>query len=67
MADLVDLEGPEYLPSLEADVRILGYGQREVSPPVFAHDSRFEDVDVNLLSTTVPEPVCLRGVGGTTL
>ena len=67
MADLVVLEGPEYLPPLEADVRVLDYCQREVSSPVFAHDSRFEDVDENLLSTTVPEPVCLRGVGGTTL
>ena len=53
MADLV-LEGPDYLPSLEA--------ARD-----FTQVSRFDDIEDNLLSTTVPEPVCVRGVGGRTL
>ena len=69
MADIA-LEGPDFAEPLEAEVRILGYRQRELEVPVLQLrdvDSRFEDVDESLLSTTVPEPVRVRGVGGTTL
>ena len=69
MADIA-LEGPDFAEPLEAEVRVLGYRQRELEVPVLQLrdvDSRFEDVDESLLSTTVPEPVRVRGVGGTTL
>lgn len=68
MADLaLELEGLDYLPPLEADVRVLSIRERESELLALAPDPRHYDVDQNLLNTTVPEPVSLRGVGGTTL
>ena len=68
MADLaLELESTDYLAPLEADVRILTIRQRDSELPVLELDSRHDDVDQNLLSTTVSDPICLRGVGGTTL
>ena len=67
-ADLA-LEGPDYLEPLEAEVRGLKYHQRELeTPPLDLHHLNLEyDIDERLLSTTVPDPIRIRGVGGTTM
>lgn len=66
MADIaLPLEGPDYL---EAEVRILRYHQRELDTPTPPHLQYGEyDVDESLLNTTVPDPIRIRGVGGTTM
>ena len=70
MADLA-LEGLDYLEPLEADVRVLRYHRREPETPPLndppLHHLADYDMDESLLSTTVPEPIRIRGVGGTTM
>lgn len=69
MADLA-LEGLDYLEPLEEDVRVLRYHRRELESPSLddppPHLLDYE-LDESLLSTTVPEPIRIRGVGGTTM
>ena len=66
MADIAfPLEGLE---SLEAEVRVLRYHQRELDTPTPPHLRCLDyDVDESLLATTVPDPIRIRGVGGTTM
>lgn len=70
MADIA-LEGPDYLEPLETEVRVLRYHHRELETPALRLDDLeyggLDDVDESLLSTTVPDPVRVRGVGGTTM
>ena len=67
MADLA-LEGPDYLEPLEEEVRVLRYHHRELDSPVFDEQRHPEyELDESLLCTTVPEPIRIRGVGGTTM
>lgn len=70
MADLF-LEEPDFelrLQPVEAEVRFLSAREIDSSLPSLSQGSRFGDyVDESLLPTTVPDPIKLRGVGGTTL
>lgn len=71
MADLAS-EGLDYLEPLEADpVRVLRYHRREPETPPLGDRPPLHhldyDVDESLLRTTVPEPLRIRGVGGTTM
>lgn len=67
MADLA-LEGPDYLEPLEEEVRVLRYRHRELESPAFHEQRHLEyELDESLLCTTVPEPIRIRGVGGTTM
>lgn len=69
MADLA-LEGPHYLESVEdeeEEERIPRFTLRELErtePPLQRHEY---DIDDHLLPTTVPEPIRIRGIGGTTV
>ena len=70
MADLF-LEGPvfELQPvPVEVEIQFSESPEREPSPSPPAQASPYGNyLDERLLSTTVPEPIKLRGVGGTTL
>ena len=69
MVDLID-EGSGVYP-VDADVRVVSLHALESPdhPPVLHTASRFGDYidESRLASTTVPEPIKLRGVGKTTL
>lgn len=70
MADLAP-EGPHYLESLdleeEVEERVLRYHRRQLEEPVPQLHYLEYDVDEHLVHTTVPEPIRIRGVGGTTM
>ena len=70
MADLAP-EGPHSLESLdveeEVEQRILRYQLREIEDPAPPLHYLDYDVDEHLLHTTVPDPIRIRGVGGTTM
>ena len=70
MADLAP-EGPHSLESLdveeEVEERVLRYQLREREDPVPPFQYLDYDVDDHLLHTTVPDPIRIRGVGGTTM
>ena len=69
MADLAP-EGPHYLEPLEqeeAEERVLRYQLRELEDPAPQLHYLEYDVDDHLLPTIVPEPIRIRGVGGTTM
>ena len=70
MADLA-LEGPHSLESLdveeEVEQRVLRYQLREIEDPAPPLHYLDYDVDEHLLHTTVPDPIRIRGVGGTTM
>ena len=52
----------------EPEVQLIALWDREPSLPSLSQSSRYEEcIDESLLVTTVPEPIKLRGVGGTTL
>ena len=69
MVDLID-EGSGVYP-VDADVRVVSIHALESldHPPALHTTSRFGDYidESRLASTTVPEPIKLRGVGKTTL
>lgn len=66
---MADVLGPDYLDTLEEEARVFRYHQRELDSPISHLEYELDDVglDESLLSTTVPEPVRVRGVGGTTM
>lgn len=68
---MADVIGPDYLDPLEEEARVFRYPHREVDSPInrLSLDYGLDDVglDESLLNTTVPEPVRVRGVGGTTM
>ncbi len=52
----------------EPEVWLIWQQQRDPSPPSLSQGSRYEEyIEESLLATTVPDPIKLRGVGGTTL
>jgi len=56
---------------LEPEVRLVSIRELEPSSkcPVLAHDYRYNEmfVDQSELRAIVPDPIVLRGIGGTTL
>lgn len=66
---MADVLGPDYLDPLEEESRVFRYHHRELDSPINHLEYELDDVglDESLLSTTVPEPVRVRGVGGTTM
>ena len=65
MADFF-LEGPDFgLQPLEPEIRLVLFRDRESS--ISQDSSRGEALDDSLLCTTAPDPIKLKGVGGTTL
>ena len=63
MADLA-VEGPHSLEPVEPAYR---YHREELEDPVPPLHYLERDVADHLLPTTVPEPIRLRGIGGTTM
>lgn len=69
---LTNFEGIENRPeSLDPNVRLLSVRNLDAAPqyPTLSHDYRYNDmfVDNSEFRSVVPDPIILRGVGGTTL
>ena len=57
---------PHYLEAVEAE-EVLRYPREELEEPIpWLHYLGY-DVGDHLLPTTVPEPIRIRGIGGTTM
>lgn len=68
MVDVFLESGAFALQPVEPEVRLISQRERAPSLPTLYQSSRYDEyIEESLLATTVPDPVKLRGVGGTTL